>query len=56
MNDGLKVKVLHLLASPLQVWHEDEACVGVCVLKDYAIGLLLVVQDVVDPLEMLGRD
>lgn len=52
MNNALQVKVLHLLTSPLEVWEQNEAYVRVGVLKDNALCLLLVIQDVVDPLEL----
>ena len=52
VDQGHEVQVLDLLSVPLVVRHHDEPLVRVGVLKDDGLGLLLVREDVVDPLDV----
>ena len=52
VDDGHEVEVLDLPPVPLEVRHHDETLLGVGVLEDDRLGLLLVREDVVDPLDV----
>lgn len=51
VNDGHQIQGIQVCAVPFHVWQQDEPCLWVSVFKNYAICLLLLLQNVMHPLK-----